>query len=63
MNRKVTVVGGAGNVGATVAPKPATATQLHTMPRSAAVALVKTGTTHSSKVTISSARPPMWEFS
>ena len=32
-----------------VAPRPATATQLHTMPRSTAGALVKTGTTHSSK--------------
>ena len=45
-----------------VAPRPATATQLHTMPSSTAVAFVKMGTTHSSNVTISSASPPMCEF-
>ena len=45
-----------------VAPRPATLTQLHTMPRSATLALDTTGTTHSSSVTMSSARPPMCEF-
>ena len=45
-----------------VAPSPATVTQLQTMPSSAALALVKIGTTHSSNVTISSARPPMCEL-
>ena len=39
------------------AAQPATLTQLQTIPRSTADALVKTGTTHSSKVTISSASP------
>ena len=45
-----------------VAPSPATLTQLQTMPRSAAVAFVKMGTTHSSNVTMTSASPPMCEF-
>jgi hypothetical protein len=45
-----------------VAPSPATATQLHTIPRSDARAFVKIGTTHSSKVTIRSARPPICEL-
>ena len=45
-----------------VAPSPATATQLHAMPTSAAGLVVKIGTTHSSNVTISSAKPPMCEF-
>ena len=49
--------------GDAVAPRPATATQLHAIPTSVALALVKIGTTHSSNVTISSARPPMCEFS
>ena len=44
-------------------PRPATLTQLQTMARSTAVAFVNTGTTHSSNVTISSASPPMCEFS
>jgi len=35
-----------------VVPSPATLTQLQTMPRSSAAALVKTGTTHSSNVTM-----------
>src|SRR6202042_1796955 len=43
-------------------PRPATLTQLQTIPSSTADALVKTGTTHSSKLTISSASPPMCEF-
>ncbi len=47
---------------AVVAPRPATATQLHAMPTSAAGSFVKIGTTHSSNVTMSSAKPPMWEF-
>ncbi len=50
------------SVGDVVAPRPATVTQLHTMPRSAAVAFVKIGTTHSSFVTMTSARPPMCEL-
>ena len=45
--------------GDAVAPRPATATQLHAIPTSVALALVKIGTTHSSNVTISSASPPM----
>ena len=45
-----------------VAPSPATPTQLSTMPNSAAGAVVKTGTVHSSNVTINSASPPMWEL-
>jgi len=45
-----------------VAPSPATLTQLQTIPRSTASAFVKTGTTHSSNVTINSARPPIWEL-
>jgi hypothetical protein len=47
----------------TVAPRPATATQLHAIPRSAADAFENTGTTHSSHVTINSASPPICEFS
>jgi hypothetical protein len=50
------------SVGEVVAPSPATATQLHTIPTSAAVAFVKIGTTHSSLVIISSASPPMCEL-
>ena len=46
-----------------VAPRPATLTQLQTIPSSTASAFVKIGTTHSSVVTINSASPPMWEFS
>src|SRR6185503_18595070 len=45
-----------------VAPSPATLTQLQTIPSSGALAFVKTGTTHSSNVTITSASPPMCEF-
>jgi hypothetical protein len=52
----------AANTCEAVQPRPATLTQLQTIPRSAADALVKTGTTHSSNVTISSARPPMCEL-
>ena len=47
----------------TVAPKPATLTQLQTISRSTTGAFVKMGTIHSSKVTINSASPPICEFS
>src|SRR5204862_217733 len=47
----------------TDAPRPATLTQLQTIPSATASAFVNTGTTHSSNVTITSANPPMWEFS
>ncbi len=46
-----------------VAPRPATLTQLQTIPTSTALAVVKIGTTHSSVVTINSASPPICEFS
>ncbi len=50
------------NVPEVVAPRPATLTQLHTMPRSTLLAFETTGTIHSSHVTISSLRPPMCEL-
>jgi hypothetical protein len=50
-------------LGDVVAPRPATVTQLQTMPSSTVSAFVNIGTIHSSVVTISSASPPMCEFS